>query len=474
MPGLISRAKRNIAFKFIGEITSRLLMLLLYIYAARKLGNTGFGKYSFAYSFCALFMIFIDLGLNTLLVRDIAKQREKTANYVSNITMIKLGASLFVFLLITLIVNILGYPPDMKILIQLMAVMTAGVGFLDFIGSVFCAWEKMNYESWIKIFNKVLVSFFGIGLLYLGYGLIAFSGAVAASYVISAVLGIYLVQKIITRIKFTFDLKFWYNLVKTAFPLGLANVFILIYLRADVVMLGFLGAPEGEVGWYSASRKIIESLESLPYLITWGMLPIISDMYGRDREVFARINEKVFKFMMIICMPVVFGLFVLSDKITLFIYGEGFIESSISLKILIWAVIFLFSNYIFTNMLVVIEKQRYIAASTFLTVIVNLGMNILLIPRLGYIGATIALLFTQVAAVVLMLYFLNGLVDIKFVASAWKPFLAGLAMGVFLYLLRDMNLFILAAGGAVIYVFSIYLLKTFTENDYVIIRKLLG
>ncbi|GAH46212.1 unnamed protein product [marine sediment metagenome] len=82
------------------------------IYIARYLGEVGFGKYSFAVSFTALFIIFADLGLSNLIIRELARNKELTNEYLTNVSVIKLLLSFLAFGFIALTINLMDYPRD--------------------------------------------------------------------------------------------------------------------------------------------------------------------------------------------------------------------------------------------------------------------------------------------------------------------------------------------------------------------------
>jgi len=470
---ITDRVKTNIIFKFIGEFVSRLIIIFFYIYVARKLGDAGFGKYSFAISFCGLFMVFMDMGINTLLIREIAKEKNRTYEYVSNITTLKIILSVFVFILISLTISILKYPSDTRKLVMIMAFVTIGVAFLEYLCAVFSSWEKMDYEAWIKIFNKIIVTILGISILLLGYGLNIFIASIAVGYFITIILGIYLINRNIIRIGLKYDLLFWIKAVRDALPLGLSMVFILIAQKIDIVLLSFFNTPESKIGWYSAGIKIIEVLHSIPFIISGAIFPVLCDIYANRQDSFKIMYERLIKYISIIVVPIVFGIFILADKIVVLVYGRGYINTIYSLRITIWSVMFIFFNFILTNLLVTVNKQKYNAISTFVCMLSSIIFNIILIPKYGYIGTSICVLTTQLILFLFNLIFLSSDMDLKTFSSSMKPLIAGILMSVIIVLFNSLNLFILIIIGAIVYFLVIWLIRTFDDIDLVVIRKMI-
>jgi len=95
---LIKRIGRNIIFKFIGEIVSRIFTFVFFIFLARILGDKDFGLYSYLQSLCMVFLIILDPGINTIFIRNVAREKEKVVLYLNNLLGLKLLLFLFYFL----------------------------------------------------------------------------------------------------------------------------------------------------------------------------------------------------------------------------------------------------------------------------------------------------------------------------------------------------------------------------------------
>jgi len=181
-----------------------------------------------------------------------------------------------------------------------------------------------------------------------------------------------------------------------------------------------------------------------------------------------------FKYLLIITLPIAIVVSVLSDKIIMMIYDAEFAGSAIALKILIWGLVFASGNAIFRNFLTAIGKQKLGTYITTLCAFGNITLNLILIPRMSYTGASIASVVTAFLAFIMGFYFVSKnfkLIPLHRIFI--KPVFCGLIMGTFVYFL-DINIFLLIFCAAVIYLFSLLLLKTFSEEDIDVIEKLTG
>ena len=117
------------------------------MYTARYLGATGFGILSLALSITGIFAVFSDLGLSTLMIRDVARDKSLTDRYVTNVSILKILLAGLTFGLVALTVTVLGYPKLISTVIYLITVSTVLNAFATVLTAVFQANEKMEYMN---------------------------------------------------------------------------------------------------------------------------------------------------------------------------------------------------------------------------------------------------------------------------------------------------------------------------------------
>lgn len=108
----IQTIAKNTGALAISNVITSILGFFLLIYLARYLGEAGFGKYSFALSFTALFAIVANLGISNYIIRELARNKNLTNEYLTNVSVIKLLLSFIAFALIALTINLMDYPRD--------------------------------------------------------------------------------------------------------------------------------------------------------------------------------------------------------------------------------------------------------------------------------------------------------------------------------------------------------------------------
>ena len=168
---LLKQARKNIALKFATEAVIRLLAMVFIVILARRLGDQDYGKYSLVFYFAGLITIFCDLGLNTLLVREVSRRRDLLSAYAGNILSLKGLLSLGVLLLTLGLLPAMGYPWEMVLLIFLGVLSLLGNHLVEFLAALTNSLEKFEYELAIKSLNKGLVVLIGLLALWAGAGL---------------------------------------------------------------------------------------------------------------------------------------------------------------------------------------------------------------------------------------------------------------------------------------------------------------
>ena len=471
---LVKRAKRNIFYKILSEST-RILPALLFIYIARKLGGEDFGKLSFAYSFAGICFIVTDFGLSTILIRNVSRQKELTREYVSNILVLKVVLSLICVSVIGIFILFTDYPADVIILLVIFGGVMFFKALIDFFSAVLNAHERMDIEALLKGTNHILLFLTGIVVITMGFGLFRLANVYLVVYLISSIIGFYIVYVYIEKIQPGFNLRFWDYILRESFPLALTVIFTVIYFKIDVVMLSLIRGDNSEIGWYSAAMRLIELVGVLPALIVSALFPIISSLYKTSIESLANVFKTSFRYLLAIALPIAVGTFLLSDRLIYIIYGKEYFKTVPALKILSLALLFIFVNYILMNILVSVDRQKTNAIMAGSCVFINIALNMFLIPHYGYLGAGTATVITEIVLFSLGLYYVAKYIcKINIVAVASKPFISVAIMGTFIMLATArLNLAFVIVLSALTYFTCLLLFRFFTKEDKLIFMHLI-
>ncbi len=239
---------KNTLVLFVSQIASMGLGFFYLIFSARYLGPDLFGLLTFALAFTGIFGLLLDLGLNSLATREIARDKSRANDYLSDITFIKLIMAVVTFGLIAVAAHILGYSGEAITVIYLLTLSTIFAAFTASFYAIFQSFEKMEYQSAGAILSSLLLLAGAVVLIARSAGVVAF----AAIYVISNALvfgySFFICARKFHLFKVKVHLDFWGPTIRQALPFGLSGAFITIYFWIDSLMLSLIQGNQAE-GW---------------------------------------------------------------------------------------------------------------------------------------------------------------------------------------------------------------------------------
>ena len=254
---VVRRIVKNTSALFIAQIVSSSVSLIFGVVIARVLGDTVFGKFAFALAFTEIFSIFSSLGYNTLLIREVSRDKTQVNKYVNNIFYFRVVFSLILYVLIVITINLMQYPDDTKIAVYLLGIFQIFDSLANVFKVTFRAFEKMEYEAAIIIIVHLLSLALMMVIISLGYGLIEVSLVYVSIGLMNFLFSIILCGKKIVKVKRELDFDFLKKTIGTAISLSMLAIFALIYVKIDTVMLSIMKG-DAVVGWYNAAYYIVQ------------------------------------------------------------------------------------------------------------------------------------------------------------------------------------------------------------------------
>lgn len=464
---------KNALYLGAAEVVSKTLQFVVMLYAARLLSQEHFGKFSFALSLSLIAIVLADLGINTLLIREISRNRAMAGKYFVNAFFIKVALSIVTYFVIVAALNILGYPQDTRKIVYIIWLFTILSTFTELFYSIFRAFEMMHYDAFLKILRMALLAFAGLYVLFKGYGVFLFCAMfVLVEIIVVLIASLMALSRFIKLRAVKIDFSFMASIFRKALPFGLAFVFGSIYFYIGSVMLSKIRG-DVEVAIYSAAYNFALAVLFIPTVYTNAIYPVLSRYYKESKSGLRTLYEKSFKYLYIIGLPISVGLYLLAGKIMLFFYGEAYSSSVIALQIISWYLFLKFINFLLGITLSSIDKQNKRMLGQSLAAGFNVLLNLLLIPKIGYIGAAWSTFITEILLFIIYYwsvskswYFYN------FCGILAKPAIAAAAMFLFIKF-SGFGLILTIAASAAVYFGVIFVLKTMDKEDCSIIKKVL-
>lgn len=469
--GTARRIYRNIVFLSSAELLSKILQFVLMVYAARLLDKASFGKFSFALSLAFIAVIIADLGVNTLLIREIARDKSKADKYFANAFFVKVLLAIITYIFVFAVINLLNYPSDTRYVVYMMLIFIIFSTFTDLFYSIFRAFEMMFFDSIIKIARMIILTAAGLYVLFTYHDVFLFSFTFIAVEIIVLILAYVIASKRFIKFRAGINFGFMRDIVKKALPFGLAFVFSSIYFYIDSVMISKMRG-DLEVATYSAAYNLALAILFIPTVYMNALYPVMSRYFKISKGMLIFIYKKSFKYLYIIGLPISVGIFLLADKIIVFFYGKQYTGSIIALQIISWFLFIKFLNFLAGFTLSSINQQNKRMISQGSTAVFNIIANLILIPKMGYVGAAIATFITEIFLFILYYWYVSKyLYAYNFLPILIKPLLASVVMAAFIKY-TNFELIFLIPSSALVYFGMIILLKTFEKDDYELINKI--
>lgn len=399
---MLRRIFKNTLWISAANIIGKGLAFLLTIYIARYLGDSMYGKFSFALSLVGILAVVADFGLGNFAVREIARANEKTKKYLDNIIVIKMLLGVITFALIMISLMLLNKDDVTKQLTYLAGLYIIINSFEQFFYTVFRAWEKMKFEAISRIAYDSFLFILGIILIKLNFGAKSLMTAYVLATCLSFFLSLTFIKKYFTKFKVEIDLPFWKKIIKESWPFALSSIFIILYFKIDTVMLSQMRSDQ-EVGWYNAAYNIVFALFLMPSVFDTIFYPILCKSFPHKVE-FRIICKKIFLYAVICALPIGLLVFFFREPIIAFAYHNKYPAAAPILGVLLWSFVISFLNR-FPFMINSANLQILITKQIGLGVLLNIILNFILIPRWGTIGAAWATVASEILAIIVLTYY---------------------------------------------------------------------
>lgn len=440
---------------------------------ARYLGPNNYGILSYGFSLIGIFGIFTDLGLNTLMTREIARDKSKNLKYFNNFITMKVVLVFLVFVA-AFILSLVSYSVETMYVILILMLSLVFTSFSNAFYSLFQAYEKLEYQSFMVFLSCILTLIGVLVAIHYELNVVAFAFVYLLVGVFSLIYCLVIAYNNFILPKVTIDLDFWKKNIKIALGFGFISIFATIYVWIDSSMLFWIKGSEA-TGLYGAAYRLVLALLFIPTAVNTAVFPVMSRLHINSTSSLKKITERYFKFMMIIGIPLAVGLTLVAPKIIILLYGKGYINSVLSLQILIWATVFTFANAAFAEFFQSTNRQLVVTKITGLWMIGNIILNLILIPKYSYIGASINTLITEFGVALLLILAYNAIYVIEkkrmfFLIS--KIIIASVFMGIFIWIFQFLNLFLLIILAITFYLTISYLIKTIDQDDIEIIKNI--
>ena len=322
---MLQKISYNLGIATLSRGIIGILSLLVVGILTRSLGPDGFGQYSAIFAYLYIFTAIADLGLYTFMVREISRtsvpfEEKKIA---SKIFTLRLFAIVILIIAADLVIFTFPYPLKVKIGVLIASLFSVGSSLVQVLVGIFQKYLRLYLISLSDILARLVQLAALMLLIKFETGLLWFVAVVVLSEAVHFGL-IYGFSRRMVRIKPMVDLAYFRHALKTALPIAVSLVLVLIYFKLDTVMLSVM-KPARDVGIYSAAYKVLEAVIFLPAIYIGLVMPILSRFAIKNKLGFVKTFKSAFNVITIFALYFSVYIFIMSDWIVRAIGGGAFL-----------------------------------------------------------------------------------------------------------------------------------------------------
>ena len=450
MHGLARRVARNTAAQAAGKAAVLAIGAASIAVTTRYLGAAGYGSFALALALVQMLGVLADAGLSAVVVREISREPKRTSVLVGNALTLRLLLGLGVVALAALLALVLPYSPDVR-----RAVLIAGVPFLlglatSSIAAVFQARLEMWRASVADVAGRLAAFVALVVVVAADLGFLAVVASTAVGAAVALAVSLALVRGL-APVGPRVERQAWRELVLAGVPIGVTLAVNEVYFRADTFILS-LFRPFSEVGLYTFAYRVYELLALFPAIVMTSIFPLLSRFLGARRDAAERVLDAAADLFVAVGVPIAAGGLVLAPEIARVVAGEDFADAATPLRLLLCASVPAWISGLLGYALIAAGRQRSVLLLSVAALVLNLALNLALVPSYGPDAAAAVALGSEAFLVT------GGWVLVRRqlgiaprVALLWRALPAAALMAAVVWWQRDLPLAILVPGGAVIY-----------------------
>lgn len=384
----LQKMAANTGWLFMDRILKIVAGLFVGVWVMRYLGPEQFGRYSYAIAFVALLAPFSSLGLSGIVVRNIVREPFRKDEILGTASMLRLTSSILLVMVSVAVISLLR--SDDNLTRWLVAIISVKMVFqaLFTIDSWFQSQVKSKYTVWANASALVLISIAKVILILVQAPLIAFACVMSAEVGLGAIGLIILYHVTGQRLKaWRASLLQAKQLLKDSWPLLASAIAVTIYMKIDQVMLGQM-CGDKELGIYSAAVRLSEMWYFIPVAISSSAFPtIVRSREHHPKLVYHKRMQTFYDVMIAIAYIIVIPLVLLALPLANLLLKTDYTGTGAILRVHAWSLLFVFLGLCYGKFLLTENMTRFYMFSTILGAVVNVGLNLWLIPKYAGLGA---------------------------------------------------------------------------------------
>lgn len=411
---------------FLNLLVKPFWMLGVDVGVQNSVGAESYGLYFSLFNFAMLFNMVLDMGTTNFNNRNIARNTQLLDKHLSSLIILRVLLGVAYFIVIFTVALLIGYRGlQLKLLFW--------IGFNQFL-SAFLLYVRSNIsallmfktDSVISVTDRLLMILF-CGLLLWGnvtdqpFRIEWFVWSQTAAYLITIAISLAIVLRKANLRQLHWNTAFFLVIIKKSLPYALITLLMASYYRIDSVLLERLlprDMAATQAGIYATAFRLLDALVMVSYLFSVILLPLFSKMLKQKENVVPVVRTS-FSLLFLFSVSAVVILYVYREPVIQLLYKEHVEESVAVFGLIIFGLIPISMNYLFGTLLTANGSMKKLNITAAIGILINVAVNLLLIPRMQACGSAVASLCTQFTVALLQFFLALRIIAIPFTSLPW-------------------------------------------------------
>lgn len=395
------RATSDVAVQIIAQVGNLALGLVVTALIARRLHPVGFGEWSTIFAVVVLAGYFADFKLQTITIREIAAAPEREGDWLGALLSLRALLGVPVAVVSAAVLVVIARTPAMR-LAGIILSLTIATGALSYVAIVFQLRVRNDLTMAALTVNSLAWGAAAIAITASGGGMVPLAVAFIACSVLTGTIQIWMATRR-AKIKLRGASGRWPLLVRTGAGVGLAGLLTLAYGRIDQVLVYALAPQRADAGLYGGLYRILDSASFVPVAVMTTLFPMMAAAVTRDLDRARALVQTALDYLAMVSLPVLAFSIVASRPLLRFLLGSEFTPAAGSLPVLMAAYAAICWGYVAGNMVIVLGIQAKFIRYAIIALVINVALNVALVPSYGYHAAAWVTLITELVVQVLSL-----------------------------------------------------------------------
>ncbi|MBN2415907.1 flippase [bacterium] len=448
---LLSKIAKNTGAVLMGTLVRMGSSFVLILLIARWLGAGGVGEYSIILSLYWIFQKIATMGLEQIIIREVAKAERKAGAYLTAGVIIGIATSVVMSLLMVVFSYLARYN---SVIVTSCYIMSGAVLFTTVnlvFQALFIAFEKAELSLYGNVFTGVVRLGLSWAALACGYGIIAIMTVFVLSAFAGMIINMVLTKRCIMTRAVTWEKQVTVWMLKTMPVFAGAQIVNAFSGNITTIIMSLFMSLE-LVGYYGAAMQLVGAIRMIIQSYKIAIQPVTAKTYVDSLKELRRFCVKSMKYITLFSFPISVGTTLLAQRIISLFYPPEFAISGSLLQVLIWIIPFYGVSMVMTAILIAGEDQKLVFSTLMISLAVRAGLAAALIPLFSYWGAAAAVVASDLVNMLLKAHFIaRHYFRISYLHFFWKTAVSAAAMAVILFILKNTVLAVTVSGAVLVY-----------------------